>query len=239
MNFYNFNVIVACLFLCFTLMAKTENKNVYYDNEYTFIEIDRDTEIIEIYQYDNSFHPVIGDTILRGKFELKHINTKFYSLSNIISGQDWFNNVFITDNETENNSLNIIFETPNLNNVYKLFIYSKGQHKISHFTFREKLNIELSPDTCGYEFAIVPTSNAFNLLSCFIYGFNNNVKYAILPQLDKNLFTKGHEIRVSIPFLNDNYFQKWIVNNETIKIDKNKIIWNGHVFSPYKQIRKF
>lgn len=232
MKFLKLNIIVIYLGVCLTLMAQTENIDVYYDKEYTFMAIDRDANIIKIYQYDRSYHPILGDTIFRGEFALKHIYTKFFSLSSNISGEDWSENIFITKKETENNEINIKFETPNLNNEYKLLIYSKGQHRISQYGFRENLKVELCPDTCGYEFAIVPTSNAFSLLPCFIYGFNNNAKYLKLPPLDKNLFIKGNEITINIPNLDDTYFQRWIVNNETVRIDKNKIFWNGHVFSP-------
>lgn len=239
MNFYNLYITVTCLFICFTLLANNESKDVYFDNEYTYISIDRDLGVLEIYQYDDSSHPIIGDTIRRGVFTLKHIDNNFHSILENGYDEKQLNSIPITTRETGDDNLIIKLETQNLNNDYKLLIYSKRQLEISQFSYHKSLTIELYPDSCGYEFAIVPTSNAFNLLPCFIYGFNNNVKFFKIPQFDNNLFTKGHEIIINIPFLDDSYFQKWIVGNETIKIDKNKIFWNGHVFLPYNCIKKY
>lgn len=202
----------------------------YYDGRYTHIRICCDSNTAYFYQFDFSGHPVFSDTIARGKFEVNKIFKNFYILKKTSDIDSCWNDMVVKCNPSETERMSVRFDIPRLKGDYQLQAYGIGRDSIFQATFSNNDPFLLLPDSVGYEFALIPHDNPMKGIPRFLLGFNNTIKFMVLPKVDGDIFKENNQIEICIPHLEDNIFDFWNIDGDLLMIDNDKIKWNGNEF---------
>lgn len=212
----------------------SKNYEDYYDGGYTHIRICRDSNTACFYQFDSTRHPVLSDTIRRGKFMITKIFKNFHVLKNVSDINTLWKEMEIKCNISETDKLSVKFDIPRLKGKYLLQIHSIGRDSTFQEKFSNNCTFHFSPDSVGYEFALIPQEHPMSHPPLFLLGFNNTVKFIKLPKIQSAIFKKNNQIEISIPHLEDKVFDFWNLNGTLLKIENDKIKWNGNEFKKQK-----
>lgn len=204
----------------------------YYDGGYNHIKIDWEKSTARFYQIDSTHHPVFSDTIRRGEFVINNIYKNFYILNNISDVSTCWNDMTVTTSPSRSENLSVKFNIPYLKNNYLLKVYSIGQDSILIEKFRNNKMYLFLPDSIGYEFALIPHDSPMEFVPQSILGFNNTIKFITIP-IEGNILKENRQIEIYIPLMKDDIFDLWNINGELLRIDNDKIKWNGSEFKKY------
>ena len=89
----------------------------------------------------------------------------------------------------------------------------------------------------------MPASINETSLAGIIYGFSPTLKYLNLRDIQKDVFSSGGAVEISLPLFEDGIFDLWCINGDIMQIDNkilnDKIVWHGNAFTLFERVPEF
>lgn len=216
-----------------------------YNHGFTYIVVDHERSTVEIYDIDSdSFHPVLPRIFKRGNFHLHHIRDGFYSIVNRdMPGEKCIDHMDVSCTSDDSEYVKARFKLGYSKDRYLIVAKRIRTNTLYTLSYPEEEYLFLPKDKCGYRFSIIPASITETSLAGITYGFSPTLKYLNLREIQKDVFSSGGAVEISLPLFEDSIFDLWCINGDIMQIDNqilnDKIIWHGKKFTLFERIPEF
>lgn len=246
---FTLQIVIYLIFITFITDVKGSERIVMkglmvYRNSLTYIAVDSCYKTAYFYETDDNPHPILSGTIYRGEFNIIPIKDNFYSLNSELPGKSCIDNIDIR-HTSHYNSINITVKLKLGNSTKQYYILAKSTRSGATYQieYPQEDELCLPVEVEGYEFSIKPLTFEYYSYSALCPGFGHSLKYLNLPVINKSFFSTPGSIEISLPLFNDDIFNRWCLNGEIMRINKqilnDKIIWHGKEFKLYEKSRFF
>ncbi|MDE5846909.1 MAG: hypothetical protein K2H71_06120 [Muribaculaceae bacterium] len=241
-------MLISAIFYCadaYYFNLQFEKGMKVYCHGYTYIAVDLERRNVEIFDIDSdSSHPVLPRIFKRGNFHLHHIQDDFYSIVNRdMPGEQCIDHMDVSCAPDDSEYIKARFKLGHSQGHYLIVAKRIQTNTIYTLAYPREEVLFLPKDKCGYRFSIMPASINETSLAGIIYGFSPTLKYLNLRDIQKDVFSSGGAVEISLPLFEDGIFDLWCINGDIMQIDNkilnDKIIWHGNAFTLFERVPEF
>lgn len=229
-------ILIICIVIFGNIIFPNYSKGssrIYYNNNFTYIEIDMHNMEATFYDADRNNLPVIP-YICRGTFKLKQLNDTLYLLHSDPPGLKCINDMKIIYDTTNSEEVTININLGNAKKDYVLKIKSLSTNALYIYKYYKNFSIKLPKDSNGYLISILPSYEQIISIDGIFYGFHHTIKFLNIPIENNLLFATGNTIYIDVPSFNDNLFNEWCLSGDVIIIENDKLTFHGQQYNIYK-----
>lgn len=225
-------IVLALSVFTHELMGQRHIKSgIYMSDGLAFINFNSDDSSL-LFQ---EFCVVVGgvdpnDLILRGKAFLKHIYSDFYQFTADYAASHCMDSIRIVRVPTLDSVVNLRINLNNANNRYAIMAKQKLGTEVYRMIYNQDSILRLPPDSGGYTLSIVLDSICRADIIDYGSGYYNTIKFLLIPDVYKELYSDGCNMDIDIPYFTDDIFHEWSLDGDIVKIKNDSIIWNGSVY---------
>lgn len=220
-------LIIACLFCNLILSAQNSLSGNYYSRAGICLRIEQDSfKLIMPNAARNGYY---SEIMAEGK--IKVINESFIELnSTIIPYMKALESINITEKEDSalNDSIEIKFSIPYQREILKIMVFTDTFKTFELNYSKNSRSLKIPNDVNAITLSIRPEYIMPHNPEGLFYGILefNSMEYPI--KKNSNL------IEISIPAIDDSFFEKYYVKGDYAKVSKNAITWKGEGFKKNK-----
>lgn len=205
----------------------------FYNNIFTYIEMNTKDMTVTIYDMDKNNLPLIPRKF-RGCFMLEQLNDTSYVLRSDPPGKNCIENVKISKKKSDSKDIKVYINLGSAKSDYILMVKGLSTNEMYNYKYFENFNMVFPKDSIGYSISILPTSEQIISIDGISYGFHHTIKYLNIPIDNQQLFETDGDIIIDLPLFNDNIFNEWFLNGDVIILDKDKLTLHGQQFNIYE-----
>lgn len=229
-------IVFACYIISNSIVYLYGNNcptKTFYNNIFTYIEMNTQDMTVTIYDMDKNNLPLIPRKF-RGCFMLEQLNDISYMLLSDPPGKNCIDNVKISKIKSDSKDIKVYINLSNAKSDYILMVKSLSTNEIYNYKYFENFNMVFPKDSIGYSISILPSSEQIISIDGISYGFHHTIKYLNIPIDDQQLFETDGDIFIDLPLFNDNIFNEWFLNGDIIILDEDKLTFHGQQFNVYE-----